>query len=743
MAQTKRRLMIFVVLALLALFAACKGESPTAPPVTTPNTPSGGGTSPSGTTTLALAASNPSPVINSTSVITATVTVSGAPAPNGTAVEFITNLGTFTEVSDVKVIRTTTNGVATATLTSADAGAATVTATVNNVSKSIVVTFGTTPVGPPPPVSTAPTITTVNPNFGLPTGGETITITGTNFIAPVRVIFDFGAGKATKDGLVVSVTPTQIVVVTPPIDLSSGQTQAAAITVITQAGTASEQRVSRASAFTYQLAVLTPVIRAMSPTAGPIEGGTRVTIIGDAFQAPLQVFFGSAQAQVINVQFNQIVAISPTARDTAPNGSGAVTGPVDVRVLNVGSGKSVTLVGGFRYTPKMQITAITPGQGLATGGTRVTIDGVGFDDPATVTFGGAAAQVIKVTGTQIIAITSALQDICGGTAGTGPTLVTNVNNGDQATGPIFTYIVVKSTIVSVTPASTLGGSATVAVLNAVGVPRISIGGVAATITGSTTDPVTNITTFTVIVPPTLKLGTLACAGLSGALQLQPTAFDVAFSSLTTSCTSSLVNGITINPANAPILLVNPTALTPFSARITPGLSVQLTNAGAGYTTPPIVLFNNIGTGGSGAAATATITSPPPGVVSTVTVTSPGSGYTSAPTVSFSGGGGAGATATATVTTTVTQSTPQTLTLANTGPAPLTITSVTQVGAGCPAFSVFAPPTPTTLNQCESAPITVTYKGSQATPPVASTDTCQLQVLTSAGNKTFNLLGFSQ
>ncbi|MEO6258728.1 MAG: IPT/TIG domain-containing protein [Thermoanaerobaculia bacterium] len=741
MAQTKRRLMIFVVLALLAIFAACKGESPTAPPVTTPNTPSGGGTSPAGTTTLALAASNPSPVINSTSVITATVTVNGAPAPNGTAVEFITNLGTFTEVSDVKVIRTTTNGVTTATLTSADAGAATVTATVNNLSRSIVVTFGATPTGPPPPVSTAPTITAVNPNFGLPTGGETITITGTNFIAPVRVIFDFGPGKPTKDGLVVSVTPTQIVVVTPPIDLSSGQTQAAAITVITQAGTASEQRVSRASAFTFQLAVLTPVIRAMSPTAGPIEGGTRVTIIGDAFQAPLQVFFGSAQAQVINVQFNQIVAISPTARDTAPNGSGAVTGPVDVRVLNVGSGKSVTLAAGFRYTPKMQITAITPGQGLATGGTRVTIDGVGFDDPATVTFGGAAAQVIKVTGTQIIAVTSALQDICGSTAGTGPTVVTNVNNGDQATGPIFTYIAVKSTIVSVTPASTLGGSATVAVLNAVGVPRISIGGVAATITGSTTDPVTNVTTFTVIVPPTLKLTTLACTGVPGALQQQPTAFDVAFSSLTTSCTSTLANGITINPTNAPVLLVTPTALTPFSARITPGLVVNLTSGGAGFTSAPIVTFT--GGGGAGAAATSTITSPPPGSVSTVTVTNPGIGYTSAPTVGFSGGGGAGATATAVVTTTVTQSTPQTLTLANTGPAPLTITSITQTGATCSAFSVFGPPTPTTLNQCESAPITVTYKGSQSTPPVPSTDTCQLQVLTSAGNKTFNLLGSSQ
>ena len=129
-------------------------------------------------------------------------------------------------------------------------------------------------------------------------------------------------------------------------------------------------------------------------------------------------------------------------------------------------------------------------------------------------------------------------------------------------------------------------------------------------------------------------------------------------------------------------------------------------------------------------------------MTSIAVTSPGSGYTSAPTVTLNGGGGAGATATAAVTTTVTQSAPQTLTFANTGPAPLTINSITQTGAGCAAFSVFAPPTPTTLNTCESAPFTVTYLGSRATPPVPSIDNCQVAVATNAGTKTFNLLGSS-
>ena len=65
--------------------------------------------------------------------------------------------------------------------------------------------------------------------------------------------------------------------------------------------------------------------------------------------------------------------------------------------------------------------------------------------------------------------------------------------------------------------------------------------------------------------------------------------------------------------------------------------------GSGYTSAPTVVFNNSGTNGSGAAATAVVNG---GKVIRVDVTTAGSGYTLAPTVSFTGGGGSGATATA-------------------------------------------------------------------------------------------------
>ena len=71
-------------------------------------------------------------------------------------------------------------------------------------------------------------------------------------------------------------------------------------------------------------------------------------------------------------------------------------------------------------------------------------------------------------------------------------------------------------------------------------------------------------------------------------------------------------------------------------------AITITSGGTGYTTAPTISIP--GGGGSGAAATATVSG---GEVTAITITSGGTGYTSAPTISITGGG-TGATATATV-----------------------------------------------------------------------------------------------
>jgi hypothetical protein len=685
--KTRTILLLIMAVLLPLLFAGCKGESsPTAPPPVTGTTPSTGGVTPPTGAVITLSVSNPNPLVNSISVITATVSVDGKPAPNGTAVEFTSNnaSATFVENADVKVIKTTTNGVATATVTSTDVGSVTVTATVTNVAKSIDVVFNPTPVAPGPPPSTAPTISSVSPNIGRPTGGELIAINGTNFVAPVRVLFDFGGGKVIE-GAVQSVTPTQITVLTPPIDLTTGQTQAAGIIVITQAGSSTEQRVTRASAFTFQLAVLTPSIRFLSPTSGPIDGGTRVTIAGDGFQAPVQVFFGSAQAQVVDVTFSEIIVISPTARDTAPNGSGAVTGPVAVKVVNglAGTAKAATLADAFRYINKVQVTSIAPNQGPFTGGTRFKIDGVGFEGPVSVTLDGIAANIVSVNGSEIIGISNGIA-VTGCSDASGPIVVTNINNGDSDDGPNWIYRVVKPVITGVSypslsnqPANTGAPSGTVliTVANPAVFPRITIGGSGAAIISATTNANGSVT-YTVALPPTLKLDATSCAG-GGSVQ-QATSFDLIYTDATTSCADTLPKGITISPQTVGAITLTPNGFTPFSAVIT----TTTTPAGPGGVPP--------------ASTTSTVASPAP----------------------------------------------QTIVFTNTGLGVLNITSATTTCANTGAantFTVSLPTTPTPLNTCENVPIIARYSGS--TSP--GSNSCTITLVTDAGTRTLTVNGSSQ
>jgi hypothetical protein len=83
------------------------------------------------------------------------------------------------------------------------------------------------------------------------------------------------------------------------------------------------------------------------------------------------------------------------------------------------------------------------------------------------------------------------------------------------------------------------------------------------------------------------------------------------------------------------------------------ITVAVSPGGSGYTSAPTVIFDNTGTGGAGAAATAVIQTD--GKVAGVTVTNrtTNRGYSSAPTITFGSTSGTGAIATANMTRSVT------------------------------------------------------------------------------------------
>ncbi|HYC60630.1 MAG TPA: IPT/TIG domain-containing protein [Thermoanaerobaculia bacterium] len=549
------------LVALLFLFAACKGESPTAPPVGG-GTGGGGGTgTPQTGVNVTLTASNANPVVDSIVTITAVVTIDGQPAPNGTAVEFAATGGSFSATEIVtSVLRTTTNGAATVELRSTVAGSIRVQATVGSVSRTVDVLYRVSPTIPPP-TTTAPSITQVTPAIGIPSGGERIAIIGKNFKEPVRVLFDTGAAQPIE-AFVVSVTDTRIEVLTPSVNLGAGQQLVADLIVLTQAGTATEQRATFADAFTFRNEQLTPRITTASPNSGPVTGGTRVTLFGDGFQAPVQVLFGSAEARVILVEFGQIIVETPAARDTTPNGSGTFTGPVAVTVRNINSQTEVTLSEAFRFVAAIDITSFRPLTGPATGGTDVVIDGIGFLAPVDVTIAGIRATVLQVTGSRILARTAGLPSACSG--GSGGVRVVNVNNGDTETftDEIFTYVPVTPLITSVE--SGQPGEQVTVVVRDPGVGALGIADIRFTINGRTIIPTPDRITagaglqnFEVTLPLTgFTFPTIACEVTPGGLQgtqFGPAEVPITFTNIATACTANTTVVVTPNPLTNPCL----------------------------------------------------------------------------------------------------------------------------------------------------------------------------------------------
>jgi phosphatidylserine/phosphatidylglycerophosphate/cardiolipin synthase-like enzyme len=304
------------------------------------------------------------------------VTITGTGFAAGATVSFGNVRGTGVTVTNSTTISVNTPAHA--------AGAVTVVVTNSNGARGTLTngyTFNGSATTP------APKVCLVSPESGALSGGTSVTISGSGFLAGATV--SFGGTQAT--GVTVSNGGTTITATTP--SHAAGAVNA----VVTNPGNLSGSLVN---AYTYAAPPPPPTITSISPNAGPTSGGTAVTITGTGFNYGATVTIGGNLATTITV----VNSTTITARTL-----GHAAGAMNVVVTNY-NGPSVTMANGFTYTSGSPtapaISTIAPNTGPTGGGTAVTITGINFATGATVSFGGTPATGINVASSSSITATT-------------------------------------------------------------------------------------------------------------------------------------------------------------------------------------------------------------------------------------------------------------------------------------------------------------------------------------------------
>jgi CSLREA domain-containing protein len=162
---------------------------------------------------------------------------------------------------------------------------------------------------------TVPVIASVTPAFGPFTGGTTVTIAGTGLDTVTNVAFGATAATSFAITAATSTAPAFITAVSPVVST----TGTVDITVTNSYGTSTT---SSSDQFTYYAA---PTISSVTPSYGPVAGGTSVTITGNNLSGVTAVKFSATAASSFSVNSDtQITAISPAGS----------AGTVDITVTN-------------------------------------------------------------------------------------------------------------------------------------------------------------------------------------------------------------------------------------------------------------------------------------------------------------------------------------------------------------------------------------------------------------------------
>ncbi len=271
--------------------------------------------------------------------------------------------------------------------------------TVGVVDVTVSTTGGTSPINQPADEFdyeyVTPIINKVSPSTGAASGGTAVTITGDYLLSTQQVYF----GSVVAPSFQVN-TDTQITAICPP-----GAAGAQVDVTVVAEGLQSAK--SSADLFTY---ATLPIVSGLSPSSGPVGGGSSVTITGTNLTGATAVDFGGVAVPVNPAQDTgtQLIITSPAG----------VAGVVDVTVVAPNGTSATSSADKFTYYVPVAapvVTSLSQSSGPVGVQTTLTIFGSGLSDPTAVDFGDVPGTIESYSDNQI-----SVEEPCNSHAGHGP-----------------------------------------------------------------------------------------------------------------------------------------------------------------------------------------------------------------------------------------------------------------------------------------------------------------------------------
>ncbi|MDK8181639.1 IPT/TIG domain-containing protein [Paenibacillus sp. UMB4589-SE434] len=302
-----------------------------------------------------------------------------------------------------------------------------------------------------------PEITSVEPTEGPVSGGTIVKVTGSHFVTGAKVYLNNTLVSATT-----IINDKEIQFRTP----SWSKGESVDIRVVNPDG----QDATLKGAFTFILP-LSPEISSITPTNGPLAGGTSITIKGANLTAGTKLYVGQKEVVIASLTKDQIVANTPKWDNPSK---------VNIKIVD-SFGRESVLIDAFEYLappppPAPKLESVSPASGPQAGGNVVNIVGKELASGLKLYFNDTEVKTFSYMSKESISIKMPAWPIPGKVS----IKIVNPDGQQASLTDAYTYIPLpKPEVTSLTPnKGVLAGGAAVSIngTNFVNGAKVQLGG---------------------------------------------------------------------------------------------------------------------------------------------------------------------------------------------------------------------------------------------------------------------------